>query len=191
MALPAGYEIRVLSNDEFFPKFAELRAKLFGENFDFNFREALSHGELEALHRLHKNMSQTFTLNLGLYFHGELVGWAFGRQESAEKFYMVNSAIYPNHRRKGLYTALMKEAVDRTSKEGFQILYSRHSATNSAILIPKLKFGFVISGMEISDAFGTLVHLSYFTNSLRRRMMEVRAGELRPDDELKKHLKLT
>jgi hypothetical protein len=35
-----------------------------------------------------------------------------------------------------------------------------------------------------------LVHLSYFTNPLRRRMMDVRSGERIPDPELRKLLRL-
>ncbi len=111
MSLPAGYEIRVLSNEEFFPQFTKLRSVLFAENFDFNYRDALSPVELQALSELNKRMAGTFTLNLGLYFEGALVGWSFGRQESGERFYMVNSAVFPEHRRKGLYTALMNEMV--------------------------------------------------------------------------------
>ncbi len=190
MTLTDGYEIRTLSNDEFFPEFARLRGELFGHTLNFNFRDALSQPEMQALSELHKQMADAYTLNLGLYFNEKLVGWSFGRQESAEKFYMVNSAILPDHRRKGLYTSLMNTMVERVSQAGFQIIYSRHTAVNSAILIAKLKAGFKISAMEISDSFGLLVHLTYFANPVRRKIMDFRAGELVPDDEIRKYLKL-
>ena len=190
MQLPAGYEIRELSNEDFFPLFQKLRPVVFEETLDFNFRDALNESEQASLHELHKRTAGLFTCNLGLYFEGELVGWTFGRQETAEKFYMVNSAVLPAHRRKGLYHQLMMAMMSRAKAVGFQILYSRHTSVNSAILIAKMKAGFVITAMELSDSFGLLVHLSYFTNPTRTKVLEFRAGERRPDDELRKHLKL-
>ena len=58
--------------------------------------------------------------------------------------------------------------------------------TNNAVIIPKLKAGFVISGFEVSDRFGTLVQLSYYFNPLRRKMMDVRVGQRKPDEEIRK-----
>jgi ribosomal protein S18 acetylase RimI-like enzyme len=190
LQLPTGYEIRRMTGDEFAPLFSSNREKMFGDTLTFFTNEALSEQERDALSRLSKNMGQPFMLRLGLFYEGNFIGWSFGRQDGHERFYMVNSAIFPEHRSKGLYRALMHQMVDEVSKEGFQIIYSRHNATNSAILIPKLKYGFVISAMELSDTFGLLVHLSFFTNPIRRKVMDVRAGELRPDEELKKYFRL-
>jgi hypothetical protein len=58
------------------------------------------------------------------------------------------------------------------------------------VIIPKLKAGFVITSMELSDVFGLLVHLSYYTNSLRRKVLEFRTGEALPDDEVRRALRL-
>lgn len=80
--------------------------------------------------------------------------------------------------------------IEVIRSEGFQIIYSRHAATNSSVIVPKLKSGFVISGFELSDTFGTLVHLTYFTNPIRKKVMEFRCGDLRPDEELKSLLRL-
>ena len=103
---------------------------------------------------------------------------------------MRNSAILPEHRRKGLYTALMCEVLDCIEKLGFQIALSRHTTTNNSIIIPKLKAGFVITSLEVSDRFGTLVHLSYFFNEQRKKVMKFRSGDLRPDTTLKAALRL-
>jgi hypothetical protein len=65
----------------------------------------------------------------------------------------------------------------------FQIVYSRHVATNNQILIPKVKAGFVITGIEVLDVFGVMVHLSYFFNPLRRKVLDARVGK--PDLMLK------
>jgi hypothetical protein len=65
------------------------------------------------------------------------------------------------------------------------VVESRHTASNNRVIIPKLKVGFVLSGFEVSDQFGTLVWLRYYFNPTRRRMVDVRTGEHAPDDELR------
>jgi hypothetical protein len=58
------------------------------------------------------------------------------------------------------------------------------------VLVPKLRAGFVITGLELSERFGTLVHLSYFFNALRRRVLDVRSGEALPEGQVKSSLRL-
>ncbi|HEX7004033.1 MAG TPA: GNAT family N-acetyltransferase [Trueperaceae bacterium] len=187
--LTGPYSYRELSDEEFRPIFERLRPLVFAEHFTFRSRQALSTDELEAMELLGERMGkESFSLRIGVYLDEEPVGWHVGHQEDAEKFYMTNTGIVEEHRGKGIYTALLPKIMERVAAEGFQIIYSRHNATNNSVLVPKLKAGFVISGLEINDRFGTLVHLSYFTNPLRRRMMGVRAGEERIDDELARYI---
>jgi hypothetical protein len=101
---------------------------------------------------------------------------------------MQNSGILPEHRRKGLYSKLVRHVLNVTTEKGFPRVWSRHNATNNAVIVPKLKQGFLISAMELSDTFGTLVHLSYFPVEVQRKMMDYRAGQIKPDDEIKKLL---
>ena len=103
---------------------------------------------------------------------------------------MINTGILPPHQGKGIYSALLPLLLEGLRQEGFQIVYSRHIASNNQVLVPKFKAGFVITGFEISDAFGLLVHLSYYFNPLRRKIMDVRTGRAMPDDEVKQHLAL-
>ena len=70
------------------------------------------------------------------------------------------------------------------------MISSKHSATNNRVIIPKLKAGFVISGLEISDRYGTLVRLEYFTNPKRRELMDFRSGQALPDLGLRELLGL-
>lgn len=74
--------------------------------------------------------------------------------------------------------------------KGFQVIYSSHIATNNAIIIPKLKAGFVITSMEVKERFGTRIKLSYYTSQLRKKVVGFRVGFNRPDKELKDILKL-
>tara|TARA_B100000886_G_scaffold202261_1_gene139668 strand:- start:197 stop:508 length:312 start_codon:yes stop_codon:yes gene_type:complete len=103
---------------------------------------------------------------------------------------MCNSGVLSNFRRKGIYSSLLETKIKVLSEMGFQLIYSRHNATNNNVLIPKLKAGFVISKMEISDTFGCLVHLHYFTNKTRQKLMDYRSGKTKPDQELKDLLRL-
>lgn len=90
---------------------------------------------------------------------GELVGTYWGSQESWGRYYMVNSVLRPSHQGRGLYKALLGRVVAAAADAGFAEIYSRHRADNNAILVPKLKAGFVIAAFEIAPKFGLLVHL--------------------------------
>ena len=187
--LKGPYSYRELSAEEFRPIFERLRPRVFAQQFTFRSREAMSAAEVEAMTALRKRMGEElFFLRLGIFLGDEVVGWHIGHQEDAERFYMTNTGILEPHRGKGLYTALLPLILERLKTEGFQVIYSRHNATNNAVIVPKLKAGFVISALEMNDRFGTLVHLSYFTNPLRRRMMGVRSGEEQIDEALEGYL---
>jgi GNAT superfamily N-acetyltransferase len=188
--LLGNYTLRVLDNAEFGPLFRQYRPLIFQTMLDFDVQQALSLEEQTATARLRERMGTPFRLNIGLYHHQEFIGWSFGIQESAEKYYMVNTGILPQHQGKGIYSALLPRILGVLQREGFQIVYSRHVATNNQVLVPKLKAGFVITGIEVSEVFGVLVHLSYFFNALRRKVLEVRVGQARPDAEVKRYMPL-
>jgi hypothetical protein len=186
--LLGNYTVKVLDNAEFFPLFHHYRPLVFQNTLDFHVQEALSTEEQAAIARLRERMGTPFRLNLGIFHHQEFIGWSFGVQESAERYYMVNTGMLPQHQHRGLYSALLPRILDIVKEEGFQSVYSRHVATNNQILIPKLKAGFIITGFELSDVFGILVHLSYFFNPLRRKVLDVRVGQARPDAEVKQYM---
>lgn len=189
--LPDGYEIRELSGEEFAPLWNEYAPKIFDDNSQiFRVYQFLSDEEKAKAKDLQGFLGSQYQLRLGVYNHGEFAGWCAGHQESAETYYMRNSAILPRHRRKGLYTALLETALSTLTAKGFQKVYSRHSATNNDVIIPKLKVGFTISALEVTDMFGVLVHLTYFPKELRRKMMVYRVGDAKPDDEIRKCLQI-
>lgn len=189
--LPDGYEIREMSEEEFRPLWKEHAPTLFDDASQiFRVFQFLSEDEKQKARHLQSLMGHPFQLQLGVFHNNEFVGWSAGEQESSETFYMRNSAILPGHRKKGLYTALLRRTIDRVTEAGFQKIYSRHSATNNAIIIPKLKLGFIIGALEVSDKFGVLVHLNYFPKELRRKMTIYRTGDIKPDNEIKRCLNL-
>ncbi len=180
------YEIRSMSKDEFDPLFQKYTQQLFIDKTQiFRLRDTFSTDDETSLNKLSANMGHPFELRLGVFCGKDFVGWHYGRQDSHVQFYMQNSGILPEHRRQGLYDQLIQRVLEITIDMGFQSIWSRHNATNNAVIIPKLKHGFVITGMEVSDLFGTLVHLSYFSKEIRRKMMDYRVGQIKPDSEIK------
>lgn len=190
--LDNGYIIREMDEKSFFECQKPWRDVVFeGDHSIFPF-EFLTDEEKEKVGDLRKDLfKEQYKLYLGVFDpNNNFVGWHFGYQENAHVFYMCNSAILEDHRRKGLYSSLLEHTVNVLAEKGFQIIYSRHNATNNSVIIPKLKAGFLISNFEMDDVFGVLVHLKYFTNKTRRKIMDYRAGQLKPDNELKTLFKL-
>jgi ribosomal protein S18 acetylase RimI-like enzyme len=188
--LPEGYSIKECELEEFSKAVDGKIEQVFQDDLIFRVRDALSKSEKSKLKKLNENYAQPYRHHLLMYFKGELAGWTWGFQDSKESFYMVNSAILPEHRRQGLYLRLLDMTLEKLIEKGFQRIWSRHSSTNNSIIVPKLKKGFLITGSELSDAYGSLVHLTYFTNETRRKVMDFRVGQLRPDEELQKIFKL-
>jgi ribosomal protein S18 acetylase RimI-like enzyme len=182
------YTIKPLSKEEFFPLLEKHSDSIFSQDHSLHFRDFLSEAENKKINELGKDCyDQPFSMNLAVFDKKEnFIGWSFGWQENPNTYYMCNSAVLPKYRRKGIYSALLDLNIEILKEKGFQLIYSRHNATNNNVIIPKLKKDFIISKMEISDTFGCLVHLHYYTNKTRRKIMDYRCGEKAPDDELKK-----
>ncbi|MBN8542562.1 MAG: GNAT family N-acetyltransferase [Deltaproteobacteria bacterium] len=187
--LPPEFRFVELSNSDFQKYWSDWGPKIFDdESTNLDTRKILSDEEKLHLKNLSVHTANLIRLNLGIFRGEEFCGWFTGGQQDYETFYMRNSAILPDFRGQGLYTALMYEVLERARKMGFQIVSSRHTTTNNLIIVPKLKAGFVISAIEVSERFGTLVHLKYFFNQTRKKVMVFRAGDLKPDTQLRNAL---
>ncbi|MGI9273760.1 MAG: GNAT family N-acetyltransferase [Endozoicomonas sp.] len=184
LTLFGSIRVRVLETAEFERLVEPLRPDVFKDILRFRAYEALDESEKFVLEPLFESFGEQWRLNLAIYDEERLIGWSWGRQEAPDRFCMVNSGLIGEYRGKGIYTALLPLILDRLREKGFQVVSSRHTATNNAVLIPKLRAGFVITGMELSDTFGTLVCLSYFFNPLRRKALDFRSGQERLDAEL-------
>jgi GNAT superfamily N-acetyltransferase len=180
MAQSLRYEF--IEAEAFFPFFLKNVRKIFKGNELTDVERLYSAAEIEKASALKKAFN-TIGLFLVAYDGDKIIGWSFGEQQQKTTFYMTNSAVFPEYRRKGVYTELMKRMVMRLTEMGFQKIYSRHQFANNSVIIAKLKFGFMIGGMETSDRFGSLVRLNYFPNSNRRRLFldRIRAEDLPSD----------
>ncbi|EQC50193.1 acetyltransferase, GNAT family [Bacteriovorax sp. BSW11_IV] len=186
-----NFTIRHLERDDFFKLYNEHRATVFENDHSYFLRDVLSQQEKDHIAELRKNLGNEYYLYIAAFDEKDnFVGWSWGFQENATTFYMCNSAVLPEYRRKGLYSKILDNAISTLKDKGFQVIYSRHCATNNSVIIPKLKAGFTISKMELDDIFGVLIHLIYYTNQTRRKIIDYRSGQLAPDDEVKKILKI-
>jgi GNAT superfamily N-acetyltransferase len=75
-------------------------------------------------------------------------------------FYMANSGVVETHRRRGIYTSLLKAVLQHAAGEGAWAVRSKHSVINRPVIIAKLREGFNISGLSQSARMGTLVELT-------------------------------
>jgi hypothetical protein len=175
------------------PQYDEFRTVyeplIFPNRFDISAQAALSDAEKSALDKLGQNLSGLYDLRLGFFNGDEMIGWSYGIQMNAETFRMVTTGILPEFQGKGIYSSFLKVYAEHIKKQGFQILFSRHYATNNQVIVPKLRFGFVVSGFEISDQFGLLLHVSYFFNKTREKVMHTRSGLQQPDAEVSKMIR--
>ncbi len=90
---------------------------------------------------------------------GDLVGVVRGSQRLRADWHMSISAIKPAFQGLGIYTELLGRLLPIFREAGFRRVVSRHHADNSSVLVPKLKAGFIISGVEISPKRGLMVEL--------------------------------
>ncbi len=189
--MSSPYKIIRLTSEEFYPYYNKYRDELFDHDHSYLLWEALSETELNGVKRLRDSLKHRVEFYLGAFDQDDtFVGWSWGFQESSTSFYMANSAVLESHRRKGVYSSLLRTMIKTAISEGFQVITSRHNATNNAVLIPKLKENFIISKMELDDVFGVLIHLHYYANAIRRKMMDYRSGQAKPDNQIKKLLKI-
>jgi ribosomal protein S18 acetylase RimI-like enzyme len=186
--LENGYHLKVLQRFEE-PLFKEwVKDFYYKEMGGVEIDQFLNEEELASKLILEERLSGPFRIRIGVFFEDKLVGWSFGWQESDSIFFMANAGILPEHRRKGLYTQLISKVIEIAKSKGFQVVSSKHVAVNNAVIIPKLKAGFVVTGMELNDRYGTMVVLSHYMNESRKHLLNVRAGLERSNEKTKKAL---
>ncbi|MEO8208977.1 MAG: GNAT family N-acetyltransferase [bacterium] len=175
---------------EFSEYFSKNKSLVFSNSQFVPTSEILTDIEQEKIEILHKNFHKPYRLRLYILKGEERIGWFFGKQSDYETFYMTNTGIFKEHRNKGIYKKMLQVILDILKEQGFQKVSSRHSVTNNNIIVPKLKAGFVISGLEVSDVFGMLVHLTYYYNKVRRKLVDYRIGHIVADEEITRILQL-
>lgn len=184
------YSLRKTPEAEWWTFFRANYRKVFGSTADFQYMSLLSEEEKSNIETLSKAFEQVRTYFYLIYHGDEPIGWTSGRQDHADRMYMENTGILPAHQGKGIYSAMLPILLELIRKQGFQRVYSRHNAVNNAILIPKMKAGFLITSMELSEKYGLLIHLSYYFNEFRLNALRFRSGQDHLMEEVAKNYRM-
>lgn len=153
-----------------------------------NTGDIFSDTEKTQIQNLRKNILLPYTLHTLAKLNDKTIGWSWGYQDTSNSYYLANSAILPAFRRQGIYTQMLTTTMEKLVSQGFQKIWGRCFATNNEAIIPKLKFGFYLTGFELNDTFGTMAQFSFFPKDLHRNIMKLRTGQRRPDESLRKAL---
>ncbi|MDD4974127.1 MAG: GNAT family N-acetyltransferase [Bacteriovorax sp.] len=167
---------KFITKDEFVPLFRKYRPEIFQDNNDIDINALYTESEKEKTAELDKMCTTQYRLYLTAWDDEKLVGWSWGFQKSGLEFYMCNSAIFPEYRRKGIYTELVKKVVSKAQEDGFQEITSKHHLDNNAVIIPKLKTGFIIQGFETNPRFGLLANLICYKSNTILNVHNQRTG---------------
>ncbi|MCW3128336.1 MAG: hypothetical protein JWO03_3994 [Bacteroidetes bacterium] len=184
-----SYYFREATPQEFGPFFTENRPKIFTENVTFTVEDWMDDDEKLKQKELERMVKDRYQLRIFIMNGDEIVGWHMGRQVEAESYYMSNTGLFKEHQGKGIYTALLPKLLEIFRDKGFQKVSSRHLASNSAVIVPKLKAGFSITGFEVDERYGMLVLLTYIFNDKRRKAYEFRVGAVKADENINKFLR--
>lgn len=169
-------DYKFISKDEFVPLFRKYRPELFQDNNDIDINSLYSESEKEKINELDKMCTTQYRIYLTVWDDEKLIGRSQGFQKSGTEFYMCNSAVFPDYRRKGIYSEIVKKIIIKAQEDGFQEITSKHHPDNNAVIIPKLKAGFVIQGFEINPRFGLLVNLICYKSDSILKVHNQRTG---------------
>jgi len=162
---------------------AALSEPIFGDAARRQYMGELIGAEAEELNAaLRKSLPQPERIRLGAFDGERLVGLSSGWFEVGGNFYIGLSAVDPAYRRQGLYTRLLHTIEQLVRARGGLLISSQHVATNNAVLIAKLRLGYVIAGTEYVDQMGLLVRLVLQLSPPRRALFASRVGTLQPGE---------
>ena len=147
----------------------------------------LGHHAKEEYRRLTTGL---FTLFFLVKKGDEIVGWHSSRQMDAHTLYMELTGIYPAHQGKGLYKLILQIVIQRAKDAGFTVIESKHLAGNNAVLVPKMKAGFVIYSFDLNVYYGLMVHLKYFLREQEQDLYHFRTGSKRLSEKYRPYLAL-
>jgi len=129
---------------------------------------------------LRQSLPKAERIRIGAFDGERLVGFSQGWFEVGGNFYIGSSAIDPHYRRQKIYSRLLQAIEHEVRRRGGITISSQHVATNNAVLIAKLKLGYVIAGTEYVDAMGLLVRLVLHLTPQRAALFAARTGMLVP-----------
>lgn len=152
VVLFANYAVAEVSPDAWHAVFEQHQARVFPhEQAAASLEMLLSAAEQTKLAGLRQNLAGAQHWHFLIFDGHAPIGWHYGFQRSELEYFMANTGVLPEYHNRGIYSAFLKFLVARAADAGFQYLTSLHHSDNNAVLVPKLKAGFVL------QAFGYLI----------------------------------
>jgi hypothetical protein len=182
--------IQRVESSLFWDGFKEESNKVFHDFLHSGFSTLCNDNQREQVKKLKPTLNEDRNIYLLAKLGDEIVGRSFSEQHSADTLFMCMSYIQEGHRDKGIYTTLLSLTIKLASEIGYLKITSSHNTSNNKIIVPKLKKGFVITGMKVNAGYGTLADLTLFLNPVEKDMQDFRCGYKRPTEEVKKVLSL-
>lgn len=183
LPLNDSYFVKEVQSDEWHQFFEEHVSQVFPNEQSMPLNFLLSPTEQAKLDGLQSNLSQRKALYFLLVDEDKPIGWHFGFQRSELEYFMANTGILPPYQNRKIYSSFLTYAIERITDEGFQYITSIHHANNNAVLIPKLKagfliqsFGFLIQTMILESNYGPMIQLVYPTKTAYRKLFEPQFG---------------
>jgi RimJ/RimL family protein N-acetyltransferase len=96
------------------------------------------------------------------------IGWFYGYMEDEQTFFIDTIGLVPEVRAKGIYQAFLRKLITYLKAAGYERLTSSHHPNNRAVLIPELKVGFNIVGLEINESAGPILRVAHPLHEDRR-----------------------
>lgn len=183
--LPEGYILREVEDFDEATYRALVRRNLSRGSGMLHLRRAQPPERQARLAALREGLhGPRLELRVGIWRDEELVAWSYCRAESPHTLYMMSSGVEAAHRRRGLYTSLLRHVTSRARGLGFEHLKSSHSASNQPILIAKLREGWLVTGTRMHLGIGLLVLLEKPLYPLLEEVFHVRSGWRPPSSEI-------
>ncbi len=168
-----GYSLREISFEELKEIQKIHHEKIFSNRAESKYTENLSADEKE---KIKSRAVSRWQLRVALFYKDQPVGWHYGYAAEGDVYYMQNSAVLESHRNKGLYSKMLSAVLDHLKENAFQVVISLHHPNNAAVIIPKLKLGFVICTMLIHERYRALIEMKYFFDPERKMAFDEQLG---------------
>lgn len=181
--LIANYSCQEVTADVWEAFFSEHQAAVFSDEASISFDPIFSETDQAKLTSLRERMGDGLQWYFLIYADETPIGWHFGFQKSDLEYFMANTGILPEYQNRKIYSAFLSYIIQRAVDEGFQFITSIHHADNNAVIIPKLKagfiiqsFGFLIQTMLLESNYGPMIQLVYPAKAIYRKTFSAGFG---------------
>lgn len=182
--------IERLKADVFWDGYKEESKEEFSNFLHCGFSVLYSEEEKEKFKSFKPSFKDEAQIFLFARLDGKIVGRSFSEQTTKDTLFMCMSYVKEEYRKCGVYTQLLKNTIQLAKDIGYMKITSCHNTSNNKIIIPKLKEGFVMSGMRVNAGYGTLVELTLLLNEREKDMQDFRCGYRKPTNEVKQILSI-